>query len=254
MKVACVLSGFIRNIDNIKNLSVFFNNINNEKLETLTVFYSIPNKIEEDYKDLLDEEYITNLFKKEENNKLKINIRFRDYQKEDFIKYGKELNLPYLLPHKYHTYRILSCMNGLSESASVIDNENYDFIIFSRLDIINYILSITVTHLKNEAYIWRTIPYMSQGELSNHVEDRFFICSVECIEIIKSLYQSIKNLNIDEKDFGAEIIIGKQFNTYKNIKKYHINDTEININKTALNLYAGQRVKLKYSKVFIDNH
>jgi len=39
MKVACVLSGFIRNIDNIKNLSVFFNNINNEKLETLTVFY-----------------------------------------------------------------------------------------------------------------------------------------------------------------------------------------------------------------------
>ena len=254
MKVSCVINGFIRDIDNIKNLSVFFNNINNEKLDTLTIFYSIPNKIEEDDKNLLDEEYITNLFRKEENSKLKINIKFRNYKKEEFIEYGNELNLPHLLPHKYHTYRILSFANGFSESASLIDNENYDFLIFTRLDTINYILSITFRHLKNEAYIWRTIPYVSEGKSSNHAEDRFFICSVECIEIIKSLYQSIKNLNIDEKDFSIEIIIGKQFNNFKNINKYHISDTEININTDYLNRYMHKTQANKYSKEFINSH
>lgn len=237
MNVACVINGFIRDIDNIKNISVFFNNINNENLDKLTIFYSSPNKIEEDDKNLLDEEYITNLFKKQENSKLKINIKFRDYQKEDFIKYSNELNLPHLLPSYLHTYRILSFFNSISESSSLIDNEKYDFIIFVRLDIINYILSINFRHLKNEAYIWRTIPYISEGENSNHLEDRYFICSLECIEILKSLYQSIKNLNIDEKDFGSEIIIGKHFNNFKNINKYHISDNIIKINEIGLNNY-----------------
>lgn len=43
MNVACVINGFIRNINNIKNISVFFYNINNEKLNKLTIFYIINN-------------------------------------------------------------------------------------------------------------------------------------------------------------------------------------------------------------------
>ena len=71
----------------------------------------------------------------------------------------------------------------------------YNFIIFSRLDIINDIESISeifdnTSILKNIAYTWRTIPYVS----SSHVEDRFFICSNECIDIIHHNFNLVFSL------------------------------------------------------------
>jgi hypothetical protein len=257
MNIALCLTGFIRDEKNIYNITNFFNTINSPELKKMTIYYNSPSKIEETDSNEFDKDYILNLFKNQENEKLEIIISFRDYDKQKYIDYANELNLPYITCNNYHSYRIISFLSSISETTKMVDKNNYNFIIYSRLDIINYILSINKIFdnnlvLYNSAYIWRTHPYISINELANHVEDRFFICSNECIDILKDLYLSLKNENIQnmlKNGIGSEEILGKIFNNYENIQKYHLYNIEISNN---INHYMSIRHKIKYSMEFLN--
>ena len=48
--------------------------------------------------------------------------------------------------------------------------------------------------MDSRTYIWRTIPYFSSGELAYHAEDRFFIGSNECVDIMKDLYNNLEEV------------------------------------------------------------
>jgi hypothetical protein len=259
MNIALCLIGFIRNEKNIYNIIKFFNNINTPELKKMTVYYNCPSKIEETDDNAFDKNYILNLFKNQENEKLEIIISFRDYDKQKYIDYANELNLNHITRFNFHSFRLLSFLNSISETTKMIDNEKFNFIIFSRLDILNYILSINKIFdnnlvLYNSAYIWRTHPYISIGENAYHVEDRFFICSNECIDILKDLFLLLKNENIEKyikNGFGSEEILGKIFNMYENIQKYHLYNMEIS---NDINQYTRQRYTIKYSKEFLNNN
>ena len=257
MEIALCLTGFIRDENNIYNITNFFNNINSDKLKKLTIYYCCPSKIEETDQNPFDTNYILNLFKKQENAKIEIIISFRDYDKQPFIDYANELGLPYVNRHKYHSYRIISYLNSISETTNIMmDTPKFNFIMVSRLDIIDYVLSIHKIFdnnlvLYNSAYVWRTHPYVSTGELANHVEDRFFICSNECIHILKDLFLSLKNENIQnilKTEIGSEEILGYIFNNYENIQKYHLYNLEIS---NRINKYSEDRVRIKYSSDFL---
>ena len=235
MSLALCLTGFLRNIDFIENITNFYNKHCMPNAQSLTVYYSCPCKIEETLEDF-NTDFILQLFKNQENANIKVNISFRDYDKNMFILKAEELNLSYITSNNYHSYRIISCINGFAETAKLINNDdNYNFIIFSRLDIINNIESISeifdnTTVLKNIAYTWRTIPYVSSGNVEYHVEDRFFICSNECIDIIKNVYNKLNILNIKQEIFLTEIVLGIIFNLYENISKYHLHNLKVTAN------------------------
>jgi hypothetical protein len=254
MNIALGLSGFIRNEENIYNITHFFNRINTPELRKLTVYYSCPSKIEET-DDEFDKEYILNLFKKQENEKLEINISFRKYNKQTHVDFANELGLPHILDN-YHSHRRISCINSLAETAKTIDKTDFNFIIFSRLDSIIYVLSINKMFdnnsvLYNSAYVWRSHPY--DGESMNHVEDRFFICSNECTPILKDLL-SLKNKDIHnmlKNGISSEEFVGNVFNKYENIHKYSLRNMEISDDIYA---YMYNRISIKYSKEFLDKH
>jgi len=258
MNIALCLTGFIRDEKNIYNITNFFNTINRPELKKMTIYYNSPSKIEETDNNEFDKDYILNLFKKQENEKLEIIISFRDYDKQTHVDYANELNLPYINCNNLHSYRIISFLSSISETTKMVD-KNFNFIIYSRLDIINYILSINNIFdnnfvLYNTAYIWRTHPYVSIGELANHVEDRFFICSNECIDILKDLLLLLKNQDIQNmlrNGMSTEEILGKIFNDYENIQKYHLYNMEISNN---INAYMSIRHRIKYSKDFLHNN
>ena len=259
MNIALCFIGFIRDEKNIHNITEFFNKINAPELKKMTVYYSCPSKIEEADNCKFDKNYILDLFKNQENEKLEIIISFRDYNKQTYVDYANELNLNHITRYNCHSYRLISFLNSISETAKMIDKNNFNFIIFSRLDIINYVLSIDKIFdnnivLYNTAYIWRTYPYVSIGELANHVEDRFFICSNECIDILKDLFLSLKNENIKnilKTEIGSEEFLGKIFNNYENIQKYHLYNMEISNN---INEYMSNRYMIKYSAEFLINN
>ena len=256
MNISICLIGFIRDINHINNLTKFINNINNSNLNSVTVFYSCPSKIEETDDNNFNEDYILNLFKNQENNIIKMNISFRNYNKQMFVDKTNELMLPYITSTNYHSYRVLSCLHSFSETAKLVNNENYNFIIFSRLDLIHYILSINKifdnnTILTKSAYVWRTFPYISSGDVANHVEDRFFICSNDCISFLKNSYDVFLNkLDIKENLLVNEIILGKIFNMHLNIQKYHLHNIIVH---DELNEYTSKRIQIKYSNKFLEN-
>jgi hypothetical protein len=252
MNIAFCFSGFLRNLENIENIkhisSIFSSNV-----ESLTIYYSCPTKIEENNTENFDKDYVLGLFKNQETNKIKVNISFRDYDKNVFVEKSKQLGLPYITSTNYHSYRVVSCINGQSETAKLINTSNkYNFIIFTRLDIINNITSIcdifdNNSILQNETYIWRTIPYVSS---EYHAEDRFFICSNECVDIMKDAYNKIEQINIAEEHFGAEKIIGTIFNLYENIQKRHLYNLHVS---SGFNKYAEQRIQFKYTQSFLES-
>ena len=252
MNIAVCFTGFLRNIDyieNIKHISNIFPNLQ----KSLTIYYSCPSKIEETDTEKFDKDYILSLFKNQETDNIKMNISFRDYDKNMFVEKSKKLNLSYIMKTNYHSYRVISCINGISETAKLINtSDKYNFIIFTRLDIINNITSIcdifdNNSILQNETYIWRTIPYVS---CEDHAEDRFFICSNECVDIIKDAYNKLEQINIAEEHFGAEIIIGTIFNLYENIQKRHLYNLQVSC---GFNKYTEQRVKIKYTQKFLES-
>ena len=257
MNIALCLVGFIRDENNIYNIINFFNKINTPELKKMTVYYSCPSKIEETDQNPFDTNYILNLFKKQENEKIEIIISFRDYDRQPFIDYANELGLPYVNRHNYNSYRTISLVNSISETTNIMmDTPKFNFIMVSRLDIIDYVLSIDKIFdnnlvLYNSAYVWRTYPYVSTGELANHVEDRFFICSNECIHILKDLFLSLKNENIQnilKTEIGIEEILGYTFNNYENIQKYHLYNMEIS---NRIIKYMEHRYRIKYSSDFL---
>ena len=105
----------------------------------------------------------------------------------------------------------------------------FNFIIFSRLDTIIYVLTINKIFdnnsvLYNSAYVWRSHPY--DGESMNHVDDRFFICSNECTPILKDLLLLLKNKDIHtmlKNGISPEEIIGNIFNKYVFMILHHCN-------------------------------
>jgi len=255
MNIAVCFTGFLRSLSQVENINHIYN-IFPVGLQSVTVYYSCPNKIEENDEVIFDQNHVMGLFKQHENDKMKINIQFREYDRNEFVEKAKHLGLPYITNTNYHSHRILSCLNGFSETAKLINaNENYNFIIFTRLDIITHVRSISDIfdnniRLKNEAYIWRTIPYISSGDLANHTEDRFFICSCECVDIIKTIYGNLCNLNLSEDIFCTEKILGIVFNMHEHIKKYHLYKLEV---YEVFNKYAHYRVSIKYTKEFLSN-
>ena len=253
MNISLCLYGFIRDIENVNNINIIVNNIKFVKIDKLTIYYSCPNKIEET-SDNFDENEILRLFKIIECEKIEVKIVFRNYDKCIFVEKAISLNYPRLTSNKLHSYRALSCLYGISETMKLVDKE-CDYIIVSRLDIIHFIISFNNVFNVNEklintAYIWRTIPYISKGENEFHVEDRFFICSYDCIPILQEVYDNIGHLVIDEKKLCSEIILGIVFNQYNNLNKFHLHNLILDINK--LNNYTMQRVSIKYSKTFLD--
>ena len=258
MNIALGLSGFIRNEENIYNITHFFNRINTTipELRKLTVYYSCPSKIEET-DDEFDKEYILNLFKKQENEKLEIIVSFRKYNKQTHVDFANELGLPHILSNQLHSHRIISFLNSIAETAKTIDKTDFNFIIFSRLDTIIYVLTINKIFdnnsvLYNSAYVWRSHPY--DGESMNHVDDRFFICSNECTPILKDLLLLLKNKYIHtmlKNGISPEEIIGNIFNKYDNIHKYSLRNMEISDDIYA---YMHNRISIKYSKEFLNKH
>ena len=259
MIISLCLVGFIRDEKNINNITKFFNQINCSELKKLVIYYNCPTKIEELDNNEFDKDYILNLFKIQENEKLEIILIFRDYDKQKYIDYANKLNLPHINKYNWHSYRLFSFLDSFSETSKIVDKTDYNFILFSRLDMISYILSINKIFdnnliLYNSAYIWRTFPYISTGDVAYHVEDRFFICSNECIEIFKNLFLIIKNENIEKYiklELASEEILGKIFNIYEDIQKYHLYNLELS---NDLNAYMQKRLAIKYSQQFLHSH
>jgi hypothetical protein len=254
MNIAICFTGFLRNLSHIENIKHIYN-IFPVGLQSVTIYYSCPNKIEENDTEPFDINYVLGLFKQYENENMKINIQFREYDRSKFLEKAKQLDLPYITITSYHSHRIMSCLNGFSETTKLINaKDNYDFIIFTRLDIITHIKTISDVFdnkriLKDEAYIWRTIPYISTGDNANHVEDRFFICSHECIDIIKTLYASLDKINNLNVNLSTEQILGIAFNKCEHIQKYHLNNLQV---YEIFNKYAQSRIGIKYTKEFLN--
>lgn len=257
MSVALCLTGFIRDINYIKNINIFYENNIKNKFEKLDIYYSCPSKLEELCENEFNKEYILSLFKNSIlDNKVEIFVSFRDYDNKIFIEKSKELGFPLITKTNYHPYRVLSCLNGFCETSKIVKkNINYDFVFFSRLDIIKNIVSIDEIlknkQITNTAYIWRTIPYRSINNLSFHVEDRFFICSYDCIEKIIDFYNNISNIKINHDEIGIEVILGKFFNKFSNIKKFHLDG--LVVNNDFIN-YQKSRIDIKYKKDFIQKY
>ena len=256
MNVAVCFTGFLRNLDYIDGIK-YISNIMCSNLQSLTIYYSCPTKIEETDKECFDKNYVLGLFKNQETDKIKVNISFRDYDKSVFIDKSNMLHLPHITSRNIHSYRIISNINGQSETAKLInDKEVYNFIIFTRLDFIKTIISIRRIFdnnliLKNEAYIWRTIPYVSSADGVDpyHAEDRFFICSNECNEIMKDAYDKLEQINLSEYMFFSEKILGALFNLYENIQKRYLYNLEVS---NVFNSYTNSRVQIKYTKDFLE--
>ena len=85
--------------------------------------------------------------------------------------------------------------------------------------------------------------------MSFHVEDRFFICSYDCIEKIIDFYNNISNIKINHDDIGIEVILGIFFNKFTDIKKLHLDGLQVSNN---FSLYNKQRIDEKYSINFIN--
>ena len=255
MSVALCLTGFIRDVNYIKNIAIFYQNNIKNNFQKLHIYYSCPSKLEEFCENEFNKEYILSLFNTSIlDNKIEFFISFRDYDNKVFIDKSKELGFPLITKTNYHPYRVLSCLNGFSETAKIVNkNINYDFVFFSRLDIIQDIVSIDEilknTQIIKTAYIWRTIPYRSENNTAFHVEDRFFICSYDCIEKIIDFYNNICNITINHDEISTEIILGKFFNTLPDIKKFHLNGLQVSNN---FNLYNKQRINEKYSNQFMN--
>jgi hypothetical protein len=253
MNIAVCFTGFLRNLNYIEGIK-HISSILSPNLRSLTIYYSCPTKIEETDAECFDKEYVLSLFKNQETNKIKVNISFRDYDKSVFVEKSQSLGLPYITSANYHSYRIISNINAFSETAKMVDNnDTFNFIIFTRLDFIKTIISVREIFdnnliLKNEAYLWRTIPYIS-GINDYHAEDRFFICSNECIEIIKGAYTKLNEIKLSEDKFCAEIFFGALFNLHKNIYKHYLYNLQVS---HQFNAYTTSRVQMKYTKEFLD--
>jgi hypothetical protein len=254
MNIAVCFNGFLRNLEYIKRIKDI-PKIFSSDIDTLTVYYSCPTKIEETDKECFDKDYVLGLFKEQETDKIKVNISFRDYDKNMFVEKAKQLGLPYITNTSFHSHRIVSCFYGQSESAKLINDKNYNFIIITRIDVINGIKSIgnmfdNKSILKNEAYIWRTIPYISAGDLAYHSEGRFFVASNECVDILKELYNKLEEMRIPPESFGDEIVVGVLFNLHENIQKRHLFNLEVN---DDFHTYAASRIALHYTKEYLES-
>ena len=250
MHYAVCLTGFIRDkefITNIRNLYKIIKNINK-----ISIFYSCPIFINPDDNDKLNKNEIMNLFNsiilEFKDIETKLYIEFRDYNNKYFIDKVYELNLTNKLKNNYHPYRIISNIYGFSKTSSLLlkelkNNNLYDFIIYTRLDIINHIYSINNVFkeftLKNENYILRSYP-----NDPNEVEDRFFICSNESIEELSKMYLNIDDaINYFGKNyFTSEKIIFYFLNKMDHIKNYQIKNIEYK--KSFLN-YQKKKNKIK---------
>lgn len=59
------------------------------------------------------------------------------------LKKPKSLGFPKINNTNYFSYRVISCLNGFSDTSKIINNDiNYDFVVYSRLDMIGNIVSI----------------------------------------------------------------------------------------------------------------
>ena len=132
MSVALCLTGFIRDINYIKNINIFYENNIKNKFEKLDIYYSCPSKLEEFCKNEFNKEYILSLFKNSIlDNKIEFFVSFRDYDNKIFIEKSKELGFPLITKKNYHPYRVLSCLNGFCETSKIVNkNINYDFVFF----------------------------------------------------------------------------------------------------------------------------
>jgi hypothetical protein len=245
MTVALLLTGFIRDPIYINNIVTFYNNIIDNKFNKLHIYYSCPSKLEEFDVHEFDKEYILSLFNNLNINNIEFFINFRKYDNEIYIEKAKSLRFPKINNTKYFSYRVISCLNGFSETSKIINNDiNYDFVVYSRLDIIGNIVSIDKkcnNFINKTAYIYRTIPYRADGVYPD-VEDRFFICSQDCVKHISNL--DISNLNISNDEIVTERILSKLFNTLTDTNKLHIDG--LIVNNEFIN-YQNSRIRLKYS-------
>ena len=70
------------------------------------------------------------------------------------------------------------------------------------------------------------------------------------VHIMKELYNNLEEVNIPEERFGSEIIVGACFNLYENIQKHHLYNLHVS---PMFNGYTEQRVRLKYTKEFLES-
>ena len=85
MTIALLLTGFIRDINYINNISTFYNNNIYNKFNKLHIYYSCPSKLEEFDEFEFNKEYILSLFKNLNINNIEFFINFRSYDKTTFI-------------------------------------------------------------------------------------------------------------------------------------------------------------------------
>ena len=227
MRIAFAFYGFPRSEPNSEHL-LYLKNIVPKNSE-IDIYYSVPNIIDEFSKDILDSNFIEN-FKKVFVGCL-CNIIIRSYDPNKYIQKSMSLNLPFKTETRIYPFRILSLIDGISETSKMFDNSmtyvrnqrilTYDAIIITRLDLLHTITSIgsILPISDNLSYVWRTCPYSSL----EHVEDRIMVGSNDLIKYLSVLYENIDFIkNLHSSEIFTEKILALYLDGTDLVKKQQI--------------------------------
>lgn len=204
MKICVVFYGFLGDLSNLNNLNKIYDLCDKNKHE-INFYYSIPDSISEFDENKINNELINGLTKDVEN----FNFKIRDYNTCTYINETKKLNLPIKTNvHNLYPYRNLSMLDSIKKSVELI-TENYDFMLITRLDTLPFIEHnkiISDFNVKDKAYLFRIQP-----KVFGVVEDRFIFGDFNILKNISNVYEYVKKLEFDDKNFYSEKLIGEYF-------------------------------------------
>lgn len=227
MRVAVVYFGLLRDENYVSGT---FHRMNSLLLKAfgdndvaVKYYYSCPLKKNEFDDENMDEILIQERFRQEYG--AYIDLHFRQYDVMEFIREADNLKLPILNSSKWYSYRLISLVHAIQSSARLVDTENVDLIVFTRLDLVNEISSIGVLDRQNyfrTAYLYRTCPYRT----NDHAEDRIFYGGSKAMSRLKDYYKWMGRHGY-KKESHEELLLDF-FRNMKDIDIRHQDDSLIN--------------------------
>jgi len=210
MNVAFAFVGFIRDYCFIENYQQFINKILdsiNCEVTNADVYYSSPHLLREFDEHSLDQNYVRYLIQK--NCSYESVVEFRNYDPYKYVKKCIDNNLPFITKLEVFPNRVLSFIDGISETSKLIDSSKYDLVIYTRFDILHMFEKLgTFDTSKPNVYALR----------NNHgldCEDRLFYGTPRLVDLLVNFYDQILNTTVDLDNFYTERLMGGYLRKYE---------------------------------------